>query len=151
MTITIDHAVEGDVAALVALLSLLFSIETDFMPDPIIQRRGLELLLAHPSHGQAFVARHVTAGLVGMASAQLVVSTAVGACSAWIEDVVIDPAFRGQGVGRALLDKARDWAKAKGATRIQLLADADNQPALDFYRHLGWQPTRLGAWKQALS
>jgi GNAT superfamily N-acetyltransferase len=48
-----------------------------------------------------------------------------------------------------LLDSARDWAWAQGARRLQLLADADNAPALAFYRHLAWRPTRLFAWKQS--
>jgi ribosomal protein S18 acetylase RimI-like enzyme len=33
----------------------------------------------------------------------------------------------------------------RGATRMQLLADADNQPALGYYRHLEWQETAWSA------
>lgn len=36
-----------------------------------------------------------------------------------------------------------DWAAAAGATRLQLLADKDNGPALEFYQKQGWQFTRL--------
>jgi len=62
--------------------------------------------------------------------------------------MVVREQFRGQGVGKALLEKAKDWAKAKGAKRVQLVADADNAAALNFYKHLDWQPTRLFAWKK---
>ena len=86
-----------------------------------------------------------------MVSAQLVISTAMGAPSAWIEDMVIREQFRGQGVGKALLEKAKDWAKTKGAKRVQLIADADNAAALNFYKHLEWQPTRLFALKKSVS
>jgi GNAT superfamily N-acetyltransferase len=85
-----------------------------------------------------------------MVSAQLVISTAMGAPSAWIEDMVLRDEFRGQGLGKELLDAAANWAMSKGAKRIQLVADADNVPALGFYKHLGWQPTRLYAWKRIL-
>ena len=148
MTISIEHADAGDIDALVELLSILFSIEQDFVPNESAQRSGLQLLLASPDQGAIFVARHPEAGIVGMVSAQFVISTAVGAPSAWVEDMVVRKPFRGQGVGKALLDKAKDWAMARGAKRIQLLADADNVSALDFYQHLGWQPTRLFAWKK---
>jgi GNAT superfamily N-acetyltransferase len=150
MPITTAYAQSSDIDALVGLLNVLFSIEQDFTPNEAAQRRGLELLLANPEHGQIFVARHPVEGVVGMVSAQLVISTAIGAPSAWIEDMVVREPFRGRGVGKLLLDQVREWAVLKGAGRIQLLADADNTPALDFYRHLDWQPTRLFAWKKVL-
>jgi GNAT superfamily N-acetyltransferase len=148
MPITTAYAQTSDIDALVGLLNVLFSIEQDFTPNEVAQRRGLELLLASPERGQIFVARHPVEGVVGMVSAQLVISTAIGAPSAWIEDMVVRESFRGQGVGKLLLDQVREWAMLKGVGRMQLLADADNAPALDFYRHLDWQPTRLFAWKK---
>lgn len=148
MTISIEQAKAGDIDALVELLSILFSIEQDFTPDESAQRCGLQLLLDRPDQAAIFVARHPDAGIVGMVSAQFVISTAVGAPSAWVEDMVVREQFRGQGVGKALLETVRDWAMKRGAKRIQLLADADNQPALDFYQHLGWQATKLFAWKK---
>jgi GNAT superfamily N-acetyltransferase len=151
MSIHIESANAQDVDALVELLNVLFSIEQDFTPDEAAQRKGLQLLLGNPAQGQIFVARHPQAGVVGMVSAQLVISTAMGAPSAWIEDMVLRDEFRGQGLGKSLLDAAAEWAKTKGAKRIQLVADADNAPALEFYKHLGWQPTRLFAWKKTLS
>lgn len=151
MGTTIDKANADELEPLVSLLTILFSIEQDFRPDESAQRRGLKLLLDNPDQGQIFVARHQDAGVVGMVSAQLVISTAVGAHSVWIEDMVVRDDFRGQGVGKALLEKAMQWAKVKGAGRIQLVADADNPAALGFYKHLDWLPTRLFAWKKIVS
>jgi GNAT superfamily N-acetyltransferase len=150
MPFSITPATLADVPRLIALLEILFSIEQDFRPDAEKQRRGLEMLLARPENGVILVARHANAGVVGMVSAQRVISTASGAPSVWIEDVVINPEFRAGGLGRHLLDAARDWAIAHGARRLQLLADADNTPALGFYEHLDWQPTRLFAWRKML-
>ncbi len=149
MAISITSAGAGDMEAMVKLLSLLFSIEQDFSPDEAAQRRGLQLLLDTPEQAQIFVAHDEAARVIGMVSAQLVISTAVGARSAWIEDMVVLEEFRGRGVGKALLARATEWAKFKGAKRVQLVADADNAPALDFYKHLGWQPTRLYVWKKS--
>lgn len=151
MPICIEPATASDIDSLVTLLDVLFSIEQDFKPDASAQRRGLEMLLGKPERSRIFVARHATQGIVGMISAQIVISTAIGAPSVWIEDVVLLAAFRSQGLGKALLAAATDWAIQQGAGRLQLLADADNTPALDFYRHLNWQPTRLFAWKQLIA
>jgi len=133
-----------DVPQLVALLDELFRIEQDFRPDPGKQRRGLEMLIADPDRGVMMVAR-IAGAVVGMVSAQLVMSTAEGAYSAWVEDMVIAPQWRAHGIGKHLLQSALDWARSRGATRAQLLVDLDNAPALGYYEHLGWQATRLGA------
>jgi ribosomal protein S18 acetylase RimI-like enzyme len=50
-------------------------------------------------------------------------------------------------LGRALLDATLVWAKQKGASRAQLLVDIENEPALGYYQHLGWQSTQLQARK----
>jgi GNAT superfamily N-acetyltransferase len=142
--VTIAPASEADIPELIDLLAVLFSIEQDFSPDPDKQHRGLATLLASPT-GHIAIARDTTSRAVGMATAQLVISTAEGAPSAWVEDVVVREDFRGQGLGRALLESVLEWARAQGAVRAQLLADLDNAPALAFYERVGWQPTRLGA------
>lgn len=139
--ITIRQARERDVPAMVALLGELFSLEQDFHSDPQRQRRGLERLMAADS---ATVQVAVADGrVVGMATVQAVVSTAEGGEAGVVEDVVVDPACRGRGVGRALLASLEQWADRRGLTRLQLLADRDNHPALGFYENLGWSRTKL--------
>lgn len=137
-------ATPADVAELSRLLDDLFSIEQDFQPNTENQERGMLLLLQHPDRGCIKVAEE-DGRIIGMVSAQLVISTAEGAPSAWVEDMVVCGDQRGKGVGRALLDSLTDWARSKGATRAQLLVDLDNEPALGYYQHLGWQSTRLAA------
>jgi len=137
-----------DVETLITLLSQLFSIEQDFSPDPQRQRRGLESLLKSQS---AYVAVAEHAGkVIGMATAQIVVSTAEGGPVGWVEDVVVDSQERGRGVGRALLAHLIGWAQNRGLTRLQLLADRDNQPALDFYRKQAWATSCLIALRKHL-
>jgi GNAT superfamily N-acetyltransferase len=150
-SVRIDRARHADVPALSELLAELFAIESDFAPDREKQRRGLELLLQQPENRvQLLVARSDAAAVLGMASAQLVISTAEGALSAWIEDLVVRETFRGQGIARLLVKELLLWAQAQGATRAQLLADRANIPALDFYRHTGWQSTQLSTWRRSL-
>jgi len=60
-----------------------------------------------------------------------------------IEDMVILPEHRGSGIGERLLAAIEEWSIRKGATRMQLLADKNNFPALDFYKKNGWGTTQL--------
>lgn len=146
---TIDRAIPADIPALIDLLGELFAIEVDFKPDRIKQRRGLEMLLVDGERAAVFVARD-GGQVVGMIAAQLVTSTAEGAFSIWVEDVVVARERRGQGVGRALVNRALVWGREKGATRAQLLVDSTNAPALSYYEHLGWAKTSLEARRQLL-
>lgn len=143
--VTLDVATPADIPDLVTLLHRLFAIEQDFQADPEKQIQGLTRLMASPAMAHIAVARDGDGRVVAMVSAQLVISTAEGAPSAWIEDMVVAPEWQGRGVGRRVLAAVLAWAKDQGATRAQLLADLDNAPALAYYDHLGWQATRLGA------
>jgi GNAT superfamily N-acetyltransferase len=133
---------EADLGALVRLLADLFSIEADFRPDARRQRRGLALMLEDSERRVVLVAER-SSRVVGMVTVQLVVSTAEGAPSGWVEDMVVEPAERRRGLGRRLLVAAERWATARGAPRLQLLADAGNAPALAFYERMGWGGTQL--------
>lgn len=143
----IDVAKLEDIPALVELLAALFSIEADFKPDVAKQVQGLRMLILSPETGVIKVARDTDGLVIGMVSAQLVISTAQGAPSAWVEDMIIDEKHRGVGLGKALLNDALAWAKQKGASRAQLLVDIENEPALGYYQHLGWETTQLQARK----
>lgn len=148
-TVRVERARHEDIPALCRLLAALFAIEADFSADAGRQHRGLELLLAQPADRAAVLVARAGGGTpVGMAAAQLVISTAEGAPSAWIEDVVVDRQYRNRGIARLLLRRLSVWAQDNGATRLQLLADRDNAPALEFYGRLGWKPTQLVAWRR---
>lgn len=131
----------ADLPRLTELLQLLFAIEADFCGDPGRQRRGLELLLA--SENACLLVAEAAGEVVGMASGQVLISTAEGGPALLVEDVLVRPQWRGRGIGRKLLAAWAAWAEKRGISRLQLLADRDNAPALAFYDQLGWQTTRL--------
>jgi GNAT superfamily N-acetyltransferase len=137
----IRPASRSDVPAMTHLLHQLFAIEADFDFSAERQRRGLELLLA-TTRAMAVVAEE-DGKVVGMATAQLVISTAEGGPSLLIEDLVVVPSHQRKGIGGALLIALAKWGAGLGAERMQLLADRTNTSALDFYRHIGWRETQL--------
>lgn len=148
--ITIGAASIADVEAMAALLGELFSLEEDFCPDPQAQRRGLGLMLDGPDRFVA-VARTPRRAVVGMGTVQLVVSTAEGGPAALVEDVIVSAPWRGLGLGRRIVAALQDWTASRGATRLQLLADKGNSPALDFYARTGWAPTQLVCLRKTCS
>ena len=147
--VRIRPAVPADLDSLVALLQILFGIEEDFVGDYDRQRRGLEMMLEN-ERGCVLVAE-AAGEVVGMCTGQVTISTAEGGPALLVEDVVIMEQWRGKGVGRLLMERLGMWAKEQGIERLQLLADRNNGPALDFYAGLGWQGTALVCLRKNLT
>jgi GNAT superfamily N-acetyltransferase len=141
-SIKIRSATQADIEEMSQLLSQLFSIEADFLPDEKKQHQGLQLLL--DSLGARAVVAEEQGKIIGMATVQILVSTAEGGHVGLVEDVVVDQEQRGRGIGAALLDQLKVWAEDNGLVRLQLAADRDNSAALGFYADRGWKQTNLG-------
>ncbi len=54
-----------------------------------------------------------------------------------VDDIYVEVACRGQGVGEALMHAARDACRARGAPRLRWEVEADNAAAIRFYERLG--------------
>jgi GNAT superfamily N-acetyltransferase len=143
MDITIRKAEERDAAALAAMIAELFSIERDFVPAPEKHEAGIRAILARKEDAAAFVAEEADGGPVGMVTVQLVISTAQGGPSGLLEDLFVRESHRRRGVASALVAAVEDWCRSRGATRVQLLADAANLNALAFYGERGYGKTNM--------
>jgi GNAT superfamily N-acetyltransferase len=154
MNLKIEPARQADIPQLAALLNDLFEVELDFTADSDRQATGLELLIAEAAKSDrqiVAVARDDRGRPLGMASGQIVISTAEGAPSVWVEDVVVHADHRRQGIGNQLLEFLLAWSKARGATRMQLVADRENASADLFYTALGWQATQLSVRRRPVA
>jgi GNAT superfamily N-acetyltransferase len=145
----IDFATAADLPAMTDLLHELFTLESDFQPEREKQLRGLRAILDNPALGKLFVLR-VDGKVAGMANALITVSTAEGGRVLLLEDVIVSREHRGGGLGRKLVEHVLDWAREQGMTRVTLLADRANQPALDFYRALGFENSHMTVLRKPL-
>jgi ribosomal protein S18 acetylase RimI-like enzyme len=62
--------------------------------------------------------------------------------------IYVDPSYRRQGIGRALMEYAQAWAKERGYTQIGLQVFTTNQPAIDLYQQLGYQPRSISMMRE---
>ena len=149
MNTTIDFAAAADLESLADLLAELFTLESDFKPERRKQIAGLRLILDNPAIGQLFVLR-VDGRVAGMANALKTVSTVEGCAVLLLEDVIVSAEFRGQNLGRRLVEHILEWAAASGLPRVTLLADKDNAAALAFYQRLGFAPSAMRVLRKSL-
>ena len=85
----------------------------------------------------ALVAEGPGGGLVGFALYFLNFSTWEGVPGIYLEDLFVDPAARGTGLGRALLAALAEIAVDRGYARVEWSVLDWNAPSIDFYRRLG--------------
>ncbi len=57
---------------------------------------------------------------------------------AWIPDLVVTEAARGQGIGAALLARCEELARDRGCFAMSLESASWRAGSHDFYRHVGW-------------
>jgi GNAT superfamily N-acetyltransferase len=148
----LDFARLSDIPRLAELLGFLFRQESDFKADPRKQTAGLRLILRDTRRGKIFTVRH-GGTVIGMLTLLFTVSTAEGGPAAWLEDFILDPAWRGKGIGTKLIEHAIAYARQKGIKRITLLTDRTNVRASRLYRRWGFQgsgmvPLRLSLKKR---
>ena len=71
----------------------------------------------------------------------LTFSMEYGGPSAFVDDLFIRPAFRGQGVGTRALTEVRAFCLGLGVRAVHLEVGRDNLAAQTVYRKLGFAPT----------
>ena len=76
----------------------------------------------------------------GFAVWHLNYSTWLGKHGIYLEDLYVDPKFRGQGHGKALLQKLAQICIENGYKRLQWWVLDWNESAIDFYKSIGAQP-----------
>lgn len=69
-------------------------------------------------------------------------STFLGRAGIYLEDLYIQPKFRGNGYGKATIQKLAQIAVERGCGRLEWSCLDWNQPSIDFYLSLGAEPMK---------
>lgn len=105
--------------------------------------RALDLFVARPELGFVWMAFATgdrgARTAVGACVVCYAISTSRGSLVAKLDDVTIDRAWHGRGVGTAMLSALCDHLRALGVTRIDTACHRDNEGAWRFYERLGFR------------
>lgn len=114
---------------------------------PVPDRAALERVVASPD--TALFAVRLPGGIAGVLTVALY-ETPSGR-KAWIEDVVVDAASRGRGIGGMLVRAAIAWARGRGADRVLLTSNPARSEARALYLRLGFRPYETGVFRMDLT
>jgi ribosomal protein S18 acetylase RimI-like enzyme len=131
--------------ALVAAFARLVPQLSSSAPAPSADELG-EMVAAPGT--TLFVAR---LGDAVVGALTLVVFRIPTAVRAWIEDVVVDEAARGHGVGEALNRAALDKAASLGAKTVDLTSRPSREAANRLYRRIGFEARETNVYRYTFS
>jgi hypothetical protein len=106
---------------------------------------ALDEALFGPAPAAEVVLGHCDTALAGFALFYPNYSTFLGRPGLWLEDLYVRPAFRGRGLGAALLTHVAGLALSRGCGRFEWSVLDWNTAAIEFYQALG--ATVLPDWR----
>jgi GNAT superfamily N-acetyltransferase len=148
MRVAIRPATMDDRDAVVALLLAQLREHAIDLPEAALAR-GVRGVLRHPGRGLILVA---IAGRrpVGVAALSFVWPLEPGGRSVWLEELYVEPARRGRGIGRRLLRAACAAAAERGAVAVDLEVDAGHARAARLYAREGFSALPRARWVRRL-
>lgn len=138
MTATVRSADARDVPDLLRLVHALAAYEKE--PDAVeaTEQMYTDVLFPADGHPTAFAeVAQIDGQVVGMAIWFLSFSTWTGTNGVWLEDLYVDPAHRGTGLGLALLRRLATICVERGYRRFEWWVLDWNSPSIEFYRAAG--------------
>jgi GNAT superfamily N-acetyltransferase len=125
--------------AIVPLYGWLFA-PPGSVPGAWDERRAVEALRqAIESHDSVVLVAEDAGELIGFITGYQDLHSVRFGYRAWVEDFAVDPDRRSQGIGKRLLDAAKDWARERGATHLELDSALARTDAHRFYEREGSQ------------
>jgi ribosomal protein S18 acetylase RimI-like enzyme len=142
---TISIAGPDDADALTAALERLVPQLSKSNPPPGFEE--VRAMLAHEAITQ-FVARDDAGEIVGVST--LAVFPIPTATRAWVEDVIVDEAVNGQGIGAQLTNAMIDRARELGCKTVDLTSRPTREAANHLYKKVGFQQRDTNVYRYEL-
>jgi GNAT superfamily N-acetyltransferase len=148
MAIEVHQARPGDAPSLLPLYEWLFEPPGSKPPGWDADRAAVALADAIASDDAAVLVAEEDGEPIGLCTAYLDLASVRFGPRCWVEDLVVDPEHRSRGAGKLLLDAAKDWARDRGATHLELDSGDARADAHRFYeRERPSWTSRQFAWE----
>ena len=144
----VREAIPAEVERVLGMYEWLFAPPGSVPPRWDAERaRGAIAQTIEDPASAVIIAEH-RADLLGLCTAYLDMNSVRFGPRCWVEDLAVSPQHRSQGVGKTLLDAAKDWARERGATHLELDSGDARADAHRFYEREGpsWT-SRCFAWQ----
>jgi GNAT superfamily N-acetyltransferase len=137
--LTLRDATEADLGLVLGFIRALADYEKLLHEVVATEVELRRFLFGEPRRAEALIAEWDGAP-AGFAVWYYSFSTFNGRPSLYVEDVFVEPAQRGRGIGRAIFAQLASRAVAQGCGRMEWSVLDWNAPSIAFYRSIGARP-----------
>ncbi len=147
--LTIRPATPADIPALRRLLDEQNAFHVDLQPSTFVLHPTDEARIrkTFDDPNAEFLVAEEGGGIVGLIELAIGqtkdIPILVAKTYAGIGDVIVDERHRGQGIGSALMEEARTWARKHGAASLRTAVVPTNDRARAFYAKQGFVDTMI--------
>lgn len=144
----VREAVPGEEDRVLAMYEWLFAPPGGSPPGWEPDTAAARLTEALSSPRAAILVADEGETLIGICSAYLDLLSVRYGQRCFVEDLAVHPDHRSRGIGKALLEEARRWAAAHGATHLELDSGTARKDAHRFYEREGpsWTGLQYAWW-----
>ncbi len=136
--ITYRIATENDLPEVVSLCAMLYEESGGVTPSPQKATAIFKRIKRYPDY-RIYLAE-VAGNIVGTFTLLIFDNLGHGAApSAIVENVVVSPEYRGQGIGKRMMDFALQQAREAGCYKLALSTNLKREDAHRFYESLGYK------------
>jgi GNAT superfamily N-acetyltransferase len=132
-TVAITAATVEDAADIVPAYEWLFAPPGAPPPSWDPDRAAARLRRAIASDDAVVLIAREGDDIVGLCVTYLDIESVRFGRRAWVEDLAVQPDRRSLGIGKRLLDAAKEWARTRGATHLELDSGEARAAAHRFY------------------
>jgi GNAT superfamily N-acetyltransferase len=129
----VREALPGEVERVLGMYEWLFAPPGSVPPRWDADRARAAIAQAIEDQESAVLVAEHRGELLGLCTAYLDMNSVRFGVRCWVEDLAVSPEHRSQGVGKALLDRAKDWARERGASHLELDSGDARAEAHRFY------------------
>jgi GNAT superfamily N-acetyltransferase len=123
----------------ISITRLVMQLGYPAAPEEIARR--LAPILGHPDY--AMWVAEVSGRVVGVVGVFVHLALEYDGFHGRLLGLVVDETYRGQGIGKKLLDQTERWLRERGVHKLTLTSGKQRIEAHKFYRRLGYSETGL--------
>ena len=142
------EATTADLAPILQLLHTQLQEHGIVLTSQALERATRGLIEDH-SLGRILAAR-LDGELVGVAVISFLWTLEHGGPAAWLDEVYVEPARRGHGIGKQLIEAAMQVARDNGCIALDLEVDAGHEAAERLYERMQFRRHRRVRWVRML-
>jgi GNAT superfamily N-acetyltransferase len=131
--VTVRAAEREEASAVAGMYEWLFAPPGSRPPDWDPERAAERIRRAIVFEGATILVAVYADRLAGLCTAYYDIESVRFGRRVWVEDLAVDPDQRSLGIGKKLLDAAKDWAREQGATHLELDSGEARTDAHRFY------------------